>query len=61
LLTLKQLTNKTQKTFKNATNKVNKFKGDLGCILSDKQVQSKLEDVMGLFKFRHGDFCQPMT
>ncbi len=33
-------------------NKANKFNGELGSILSDKQVQSKLEDVMGLFRFR---------
>lgn len=32
-------------------NKTNKFNGELGSILSDKQVHSKLEDVMGLFKF----------
>ena len=33
-------------------NKTTKFNGELGSILSDKQVQSKLEDVMDLFKFK---------
>ena len=33
-------------------NKANKFNGELGSLLSDKQVQSKLEAVMDLFKFR---------
>lgn len=52
MLILKQLTDKTQTTLKMQQNKANKFNGELGSILSNKQVQSKLEDVMGLFKFR---------